>query len=166
MNMIMLQCPLCKGYYVTEVKAVKGAETILCPHCHRESDVYVVLNHGNKGVNVEQFLAEMKQFAENVSEVNVNDKIRQLFIKYHVSPVVIAYIVNCLLESYPSEDYPPLFVEYKTPQAINLSDYLVQLDKVVVKNRHSEPVISLSAHCPDALEISYQRRIKELNQKR
>lgn len=143
---------------------MRVTETILCPYCHKESEVNEVLNRKNNSVKSDQFLYEIKQFADNITLMNVNEKIERICSKYHVSPIVVAYIVNCLLDSHPIEDYPPLFVEYESPQAINLSNYLDQLERVVAQDRQGEPEISLSAHCPDALELAYQRRIKELEQ--
>lgn len=164
-NMILLQCPLCKGYYVAEVKAVRVTETVLCPHCHKESEVNEVLNRKINNVKADKFLYEIKQFAENISLTNVNELIGRICGKYHISPIVTAYIVNCLLDSHPVEDYPPLFVEYKSSHTINLNSYLDQLEKIVAQDRQGEPKISLSDHFPDALEIAYQRKIKELEQK-
>ena len=161
-NMIILQCPQCKDYMAVETDALRQSETILCPHCHRESSINEALNRKNKINKNEQFLSEMQLFAQNISEIDVNKKIGQLYRKYNISPTVAAFIVNCLLDEHPIEDFPPLFLEFEGPGKVSLSSYLSQLEHVIAEKKAYEPVISVSAHVSDAMKIIYQHKINEL----
>lgn len=163
-NIILLRCPHCKEFLAAETDVLIQSETVFCPHCHRESGVYEVLNRKNKIRKSEQLLAEMQLVAQNISEIDINKKIGQLHRKYNISPIVLAFILNCLLEEHPIEDFPPLFVEYEDSEKVSLSFYLNQLDKLITDKIPYEPEISVSAHISDAMEILYQHRIDELEQ--
>lgn len=161
-DMILLQCPLCKNYMAIGAKETRLSETILCPHCYRESGVNEVLNRRNWAKKSEQYLDEVNDFTQNIKEFDLNDKIGQLYNKYHVSPIVSAFIANCLLEEYPIEYFPQLFAKYDECEKLNLSTYIKDLEKAIDESQRLLPEISISAHTPEALVLAFQNRINKL----
>lgn len=156
--MILLQCPICRNYMAADAKEVMASETILCPHCHRESDKEEVLNQKKETKTHEKFLKEIKSFVNEIDTIDVNDKIGQLYRNYRISPIISTYFVNCLLENCHTEDFPPLFAKLEEPENVHLSSYIEELERQISQTHDYLPEISMLAHTSGAKELAYQKK--------
>ena len=163
--MILLKCPLCDNMMAAEVDAVKVGMTVFCPHCHKESDVNDVLNRKLKAGSAQLLFDELIRLSNEIECVNIRTELIRLHEKYHVAIAVLAYILNCLLDNLPEHrDYPPMFVEYKDPQGVDMSEYLKLLKHEIDQKHDEEPEISIMAHCMGSRESAYQLEIRDLKQ--
>lgn len=161
--MILLKCPLCDKLMAAEVDDVKVGTTVLCPHCHRESDVNDVLNRKLKAGNAQLLFDELGRLLNEIDSVNIRTELIRLHEKYHVAVAVLVYILNCMFDNFPERrDYPPMFVEYKDPQGIDMSEYLGILKHEIGQKHDREPEISIMAHGMGIREYAYQLEIRNM----